>query len=172
MLIILGGLPGTGKSTIAKALSRQLQAVYLRIDTIEQAIRTTWDLETRQQKDMGPDGYIIAYAIASDNLRLGQTVIADSVNPIEITRSDWRKVATDQKKPFIEIEFICSDIDVHKHRVETRVVGIQGLKQPTWEDVINRDYELWQPPHLIIDTAIYSEAKAVELIIAYIRQHM
>ena len=39
MLIIFGGLPGSGKSTIARALALRLGAVYLRIDTIEQAIR-------------------------------------------------------------------------------------------------------------------------------------
>jgi predicted kinase len=39
MLIILGGLPGTGKTVIARELARQLGAVYLRIDSIEQVIR-------------------------------------------------------------------------------------------------------------------------------------
>jgi hypothetical protein len=39
MLIILGGLPGTAKTAIARELARQLGAVYLRIDSIEQAIR-------------------------------------------------------------------------------------------------------------------------------------
>src|ERR1700724_2621891 len=38
MLIILGGLPGTGKTTIARELSRQLGAVHVRIDSIEEAI--------------------------------------------------------------------------------------------------------------------------------------
>ncbi|EEQ16447.1 Uncharacterised protein [Yersinia frederiksenii] len=40
MLIIFSGLPGTGKSTIAHLLAERLKAVYLRIDTIEQAIRS------------------------------------------------------------------------------------------------------------------------------------
>ncbi len=36
MLIIFSGLPGSGKSTIARTLSERLNAVYLRVDTIEQ----------------------------------------------------------------------------------------------------------------------------------------
>ena len=39
MLIILSGLPGTGKTTIARQLAHELAAVYLRIDSIEQSIR-------------------------------------------------------------------------------------------------------------------------------------
>jgi predicted kinase len=41
MLIVLGGLPGTGKTAIAREIARVLNAVYVRIDSIEQAIRTS-----------------------------------------------------------------------------------------------------------------------------------
>ncbi|WP_461535425.1 AAA family ATPase [Spongorhabdus nitratireducens] len=34
-------MPGSGKSTLARALARETGAVYLSIDTIEQAIRFT-----------------------------------------------------------------------------------------------------------------------------------
>ena len=81
MLIILGGLPGTGKTTIARELARQLGALYLRIDSIEQAIRDFRAVS----KPLDDAGYRIAYVIAEDNLRLGRTVVADSVNPIEVT---------------------------------------------------------------------------------------
>lgn len=39
MLIVFAGLPGTGKSSIARELARELGAVWLRIDSIEQAVR-------------------------------------------------------------------------------------------------------------------------------------
>jgi len=39
-LIAFGGLPGTGKTRVAQTLAHKLAAVYLRIDTFEQANRT------------------------------------------------------------------------------------------------------------------------------------
>jgi predicted kinase len=82
MLIIVGGLPGTGKTTVARELARQLGAMYVRIDSVEQAIR---DSET-VSNPLNDAGYRVAYAVAEDNLRLGRTVISDSVNPIQLTR--------------------------------------------------------------------------------------
>ena len=39
MLVVLSGLPGVGKTTIARELVRATGAVYLRIDSIEQVLR-------------------------------------------------------------------------------------------------------------------------------------
>ena len=82
MLLILGGLPGTGKTTIARSLCRHIGAMHLRIDSIEQAIRI-WAQSGVSLDDVG---YRVAYAIAEENLRLGISVVADSVNPLSITR--------------------------------------------------------------------------------------
>jgi len=37
-LVVFGGLPGTGKTTLARALTQDWPATYLRIDEIEQAL--------------------------------------------------------------------------------------------------------------------------------------
>jgi len=52
MLIIFGGLPDSGKTTIAWALAKRLGAVHLRIDTIEQTVRDSGMLRS----EVGPAG--------------------------------------------------------------------------------------------------------------------
>ena len=158
MLIIFGGLPGIGKTTIARELARQLGAIHVRIDSIEQAIRDSGAL-SQPLKDTG---YRVGYAITEDNLRLGRTVIADSVNPIQLTRDAWIGVAHRARVGAAEVEVICSDPQQHRQRVETRPADITGLKLPTWEEVVSREYEPWERQHIVIDTAGRSVAESVE----------
>ncbi len=146
MLLILGGLPGAGKTAVAAGLAREIGAVHLRIDSIEQALRNSGvDVS-------GPEGYEVAYAIAEDNLRLGRTVIADSVNPVEVTRSAWRSVAQRTGTRYVEIEIVCSDRAEHRRRVETRTADIAGHELPTWRQVCQREYEPWGAT-VVMDTA-------------------
>ena len=162
MLIIFGGLPGTGKTTIARELAARLKAVYLRIDSIEHGIDKSGVIDG----DMGPAGYMAAYGAAADNLALGHTVIADSVNPVAITRTDWRGVAEKAGTDFIEVEIVCSDLGEHRNRVETRKADIDGFTLPTWQQVEDREYEEWQTGPLVLDTAKLSPAQCVDEILA------
>ena len=149
VLVIFSGLPGTGKTTLAKEIAHYLGATHIRIDTIEQALRRSM-LKINQVEDAG---YEIGYAMAKDNLLLGNTVVADSVNPIEITREAWLLVAQEVGCASIEVEVICSDSHEHQKRVETRLSDIVGLKQPNWNDVITREYHAWKREHIVINTA-------------------
>jgi predicted kinase len=144
MLVIFGGLPGTGKSTLALNLAGETRAVYLRIDTIERAL-----VDGDEARYIGEEGYRVAYAVAADNLRLGHTVIADSVNPLVITREAWRNVAARAGVGAVEIEVLCSDRIEHRRRVETRIAPISVM----WQEVEARDFEPWTGDHIRIDTA-------------------
>jgi predicted kinase len=108
------GLPGAGKTTVARELARQTAAAHIRIDSIEQAIRDSGVL----RQPINEAGYRVGYAVAEDNLRVGRTVIVDSVNPLAVTRDAWLAVANRAHVSAMEIEITCSDATEPSHRVE------------------------------------------------------
>lgn len=148
-LVVLGGLPATGKSTVARHFARAAGAVHLRIDTIEQGIRDAGLAGT----EIGPAGYVVAHGIAADNLALGRVVVADSVNALALTRQGWRDVARRAGVPTLEAEIVCSDREQHRHRADSREPGVPGLALPDWQAIQARHYEAWPEADLTLDTA-------------------
>ncbi|WKC47265.1 AAA family ATPase [Pseudomonas veronii] len=160
MLIVFSGLPGTGKTTIAKALVATTGALYLRIDTIEQAIRNSGALA----QDVGRSGYMVANELALSNLRLGRMVIVDCVNPVVESRMAWNEAASKAGVRLVNIEVICSDKNEHRRRIETRLGDIPGLIPPTWQSVLDHEYEAWAEAPFCIDAALTSPEQAVSML--------
>jgi predicted kinase len=158
VLVIMSGLPATGKTAVARAFTREVGAVHLRIDIIEQAVVRAG----AGDHPLGPVGYTIAYALAADLLRQGLTVVADCVNPLAATRHAWRDVATAAAVDHLDVEVVCSEPAEHERRAATRTGDIPGLALPTWADISRREYEPWDRDRLVIDTARRSVAECVE----------
>lgn len=147
-------------------LAQRVSAAYLRIDTIEQALRDLCSFEVEGE------GYRLSYRIASDNLSLGISVVADCCNPIELTRRGWEQVALQAQADYVNIEVTCSDARAHRERVETRISTVSGLRLPTWSEVKNREYHEWTVERIVIDTADRSEIECVDdLLSALSRLH-
>jgi predicted kinase len=165
MLVVFGGLPGTGKTTIAREVARRQGALYLRIDTIEQSIRAG-----APGGEIGLAGYAVALALARENLSVGQVIVADAVNPVPEARASWRNIAAKLSTRLIEIEIVCSDAGEHRRRVEARhaAAGAStvGLTPPTWDEVLKRHYVPWNEDHWVIDTALSGIDEAVAAICA------
>lgn len=170
MLVVFGGLPGTGKTTIAREVARRQGALYLRIDTIEQSIQAG----NVSGGEIGVAGYAVAMALAQENLSVGQVVVADAVNPVPEAREAWRNIAAKLPTRLIEIEIVCSDAQEHRQRVEARVAAWEaarnattaGASPPTWNDVLKRHYVPWNEDHWVIDTALTSADEAATAICA------
>ena len=167
MLIVLGGLPGVGKTTVAREIVLRSPSAYLRIDTIEQALIKVGALE-----DVGPAGYVVAYELGRSNLALGMTVVADCVNPLSVTREAWRAVAAGTSSGLVEVEVVCSDPAEHRRRVESRKADIPNFVLPTWDAVLRHEYEAWATSRLVIDSALVSASEAADLILERLRNQL
>jgi len=165
-LIVFGGLPGTGKTTAARALAARFGAVYLRIDTIEQAMHRTGI------QQVGPAGYAAAEALAAENLALGHAVVADCVNPAPASRAAWRDIARLAGATLVEIVLTCADPVEHRRRVEARAADIVGHEMPDWASVTAHEYEPWDGSGLVLDTASLSADMVQVLCEAYVMEHM
>lgn len=122
MLIVLAGLPGTGKTSLARELAAQLGAVHLRIDAIETVLHRVgiWSDEHPAA------AYEIAAELADNQLRHGLAVIIDAVNPVPQDRRAWRDLASRRGVTLVAAELACADAAEHRRRVEGRAPDVQG----------------------------------------------
>ncbi|WJS84802.1 AAA family ATPase [Paracoccus sp. TOH] len=153
ILVSLSGLPGVGKTTLAKKLAARTPTIHLRVDSVEAALKRSI-LSICPAEDAG---YLAIASIAKDNLLLGFDVIADTVNPIELSRKLWAETASDGAAHLLNVEVTCSDKTLHRKRVETRISDIEDLVVPDWQAVTNRTFEPWRCDRLIVDTALIAD---------------
>jgi len=166
MLIVFGGLPATGKTTLSRLVAQDLPATWLRIDMIEAAM---WRSGIAREEPTGLAAYVVANALADAQLSLGATVVVDAVNPVEEARRGWRELTARHGVRLRLCEVVCSDRDEHRRRVEKRESDLDGLKVPTWDDVIKREYEPWTEPRLTVDT-VHSRAECLTAVFTYIER--
>ena len=138
-----------GKTTVARHLATCHSALHLRIDSIEAALLASGRLGS----EVGDAGYRVGYAVAADHLANGLDVIADSVNPVKITRDAWREVGRRLGATVVDVDLFCSDPTVHRWRIETRMPDLPGQILPVWADVLGRKFEAHEGSDLRVDTA-------------------
>jgi predicted kinase len=118
------------------------------------------------------EGYAVAYALALDNLRVGNAVVVDVVNPLAVTRDAWAAVALEAGARLVNVEVVCSDTSEHRARVESRradrSTDVGEWRPPTWAAVqaAAQNFEPWSEPRVVVDTARQSPAEAFAALLA------
>jgi predicted kinase len=172
-LMVITGLPGTGKTTLSAAVAKRLGASYVRIDAIETAVVVAaedfgiGELGRGSLTDVGPVGYVVAHQLAAGNLLIGHDVVVDAVCPVPESRSGWADLATTCGARLIMIETVLSDRAEHRRRVQQRRPDMPRQQVPTWEDVEAGEWAPWDEtrdgPRTVIDTTSAETALASAL---------
>jgi predicted kinase len=150
MLIVLSGLPATGKTVLAAAVARELGAVLLSVDPVDSALTTAGVHETGTP---GLAAYAVVGAMAEQNLALGTTVVVDAVNAVGEAKTFWIELARRTGARLLAVETILSDRDLHRDRLSGRIREL-AIAEPTWEAVALRrdEWVAWPFAPLVVDS--------------------
>ena len=151
-LVVVSGLPGVGKTSIAEIVAARTRSVHLSIDAVEESILacglpSVWRV--------GVAAYEAARAMAEQNLRLGHDVIVDAVNDSEPARQTWRTAASRTGAQVEFVYLVISDVQEHERRVNGRDRGLAHVGEPSSSDVQRRrtEYAAWSDAVIEFDTS-------------------
>ncbi len=166
VLVVVGGLPGTGKSTLAAGIGSRLGIPVFAKDVIEASL---WRSGVGAEQGSWQVAEDMLTTIAGSQLDQGQGVVLDTVARVGESRAAWRAVAEQHGAPFAVVECTCSDEKLHRSRLDGRTRGIPGWYELTWEDV-QRSQAKWVPwtdEHLVLD-AVDPASQNLDAALAYI----
>jgi predicted kinase len=163
-LIVVSGLPASGKSTLAEGIARARRATLLSVDPIESAILAAGfppSFET------GLAAYLVAEACADATLAAGLDVVIDAVSSVEPAREQWRGLAARHGTRLRVL--VCSvDAAVADERLARRSRGLR-LPEPTAADRAARaaEWTPWPEPHLVLD-GLHPAAENLDMALAWL----
>lgn len=134
-VLIVTGLPGTGKSTLSDAVARQLGAPSFQGDWLMGALsparKVLYELDEPAYLDLY---HSLLGSLVTRQCLLGQSAIVDCVVPNEVLER-WGALAAEHGHRFRVVECILSDRALHRSRIEGRVRGIPGWHEVDWDHV-------------------------------------
>ncbi len=146
MLILVCGLPGTGKTTIASLLASKLNAAHLRTDVIRKEMfdNLTYSGEEKQKV------YLEMLKRAKGCLDK-RTVILDATFPSAKLRTSAVKIAEDNKIPWCIVETIAPESIIRKRLDKRR--GDASDANFTHYLEQRKSFEAISEEHIVVDTS-------------------
>jgi len=147
-LVIFSGLPGTGKSTLADRLARELHWPLLRIDDVVGEVPENAGFEFWDSK------VATLLGLTETQLELGLSVIVDSVF-MNMDRDQAQELARRHQARFLPIFVFVSDEKVWKERVTTRSRELNHKDVATWDQIQHQrgHFRKWEP-----ETALFIDS--------------
>jgi hypothetical protein len=156
--VLVTGLPGTGKSTLAEVAAAELGAPVLGHDWAMSGLRPFPELQEALDA-MGLRGHrgvgwSILWALARSQLRRGQRVVLDGVARAPEV-AGCRAVAREEGAPSFVVMAQCPDPALHRRRIEGRRRGIPGWYELDWDHVARAraDWDALADVDVVLDAA-------------------
>lgn len=155
-LILIMGVPASGKTTIAKMVIKQIKAVYLDNNFIADSFFPHTRVDKRYKK-IRQSIYKSLYRITRENLILGNSVVLDVPHVTHMKDKKWRfeicKLANDANAEFKIIRCYCSK-ETLKKRIIERDEERDNWKLIHWEEFLKKEPILVEVPfdHMDINT--------------------
>jgi predicted kinase len=169
VVVLVAGIPGAGKSTLAEGLARRLRTPVFSLDWVMGSLvlaRAVTDSNAVEVVDLQ-----LTAAVARQ-VQLGIDVIVDVAGHTREERGRWRELTERLGGVFVGVECVCSDAVVHRERVEGRDRGIPGWHATVPWQHVERMRGLWEPwdeDHLVLDSAVESPEGAVLRVLELVR---
>ena len=156
-LVVFAGVPGVGKSTLARAVARELPAVYLDKDTIKDAalaLGRSMKIDNIGQY-AGALSYTLLIPLARDNLTLGNHVVIDSPAGYRSFQDAVEELVRGARVDFKLIECITTDEALLRDRIERRAPDMPEHRVRDWDQYqqARERMERLSGPRLVVDTA-------------------
>jgi len=154
MLIMVCGLPGTGKSFISKELAKRLDAEYLNSDSMRMKILSKRTYSEEEKAKI----YSMMAEEAGRFLKEGKNVIVDATFYLRKHRQMMRKVAGKEGSSFFAIECTLAE-DKIKQRLEKRKT--EKSESEADYEVYLKVKEIFEPleqEHLAVDMSSAEDA--------------
>lgn len=164
-LVMLKGFPGSGKSTLGRALSRQLHWPLIDKDDVK-------DMFSEQVPDAGGLAYDVMLNIVRRQLLQGLDVICDSPLTHLITYERSQYIANETQASLVIVECFCSDELVWSQRINARkehslpahhMVDWERVQAYHHQQLVEASYPITHP-HLLVDTVRPLEMCVAEVI--------
>lgn len=165
-LILFAGMPGSGKTTLARMVARRLSIPVFAKDRVQRVLR-----DHHLADESTGDGYYLILDMADEQLSLGLSVILDATFPLDHFRMVASEIAARYQANFCAIYCYCSDDDAWRERMTTRVQYVPNWQPVGW-DVVERMrdyYQPWNDNALLMDS-LYSPEDNFPKVLAHIQQ--
>ncbi len=164
MLVMICGLPGTGKTTLAKAVAEKIDAVSINSDSIRMSMLEEREYTEEEKKMI----YQAMFEEAGKNLKEGKNVVLDATFYKKELRESVEEVAKEAGTGFFIVECVTHE-DLLKERIFKR------KKEETESEAdfevykkVKTQFEPIEEEHLAVDTSVELE-KQIELVMNYIK---